>query len=170
MTATTERSKISAPTPDQFEEDANFAAAPDLAYLAGVLIAEDRNRFGFLDQVDIAYLWKKKGGKRRGNLTLGMTKKATGDLKYFSGMQIVIWLAADHHGERTPKQIEATLYHELLHVVPEYDEDTGDVKPKLVGHDFEGFAAEVSRYGEVLEDVQAIAPAFRQLELFDGER
>ena len=162
-------SVLSAPTADAFAGDhglpQDFAEASDLAYRADQLMAADPNRFGPIANLEVAYLWKRRGGKSRGQLTLGKCKKATGDLRFFSGMDAVIWLAADHHAGLSDERIEATLFHELLHLG--VDEESGLVE--LVGHDFEGFAAEVVKYGAILDDVQAMAGAFHQLALFAGE-
>ena len=157
---------IQIPVESDFDEGQDFREAPQLAGLASRLIADEPQRFGAIAPFNVSYLWKKKGGKTRGQLKLGQCKKATGDLKYFSEMDAVIWLAADHHYGLGDRRVEATLYHEMMHLW--VDEEEG--KLALVGHDFEGFAAEVVKYGDCLPDVQQMAGAFRQLAMFEGER
>lgn len=160
---------VRAPSPIDFEEGEDFRDAPDLAQMADRLIRLEPNRFGFVSQFQVAYLWKKKGGKTRGQLRMGLCKKPGGDLKYFSGKDAVIWVAADHHATLDERRIEATLFHELMHLSLDSPED-GEESLTLVGHDFEGFAAEVVKYGDILDDVQVMAGAFRQLAMFEGER
>ena len=156
---------MGAPSEGEFPEDDDFLVADDLAKLAAKLEVAEPMRFGQLGNMTISYLWKKKGGSTRGKLRMGYTTKTSGALRHFSAVDAVIWLAADHLAGRNAREIEAWLYHEMLHLG--WDEEGERVA--LMGHDFEGFAAEVERYGDVLPDAKAIAGAFRQLMMFDGE-
>lgn len=116
----------------------------------------------------ISYLWKRKGGAQGGGARLGAAVKASGLVRYFSNGQIVIWLAADHVRDArfTPRQIEALLFHELLHVA--IDEETGEIT--LLAHDFEGFRSEIEEYGFWRPSAKSMAKAFQlALALEEGE-
>lgn len=52
--------------------------------------------FGFLVRANVKLLWKLKGGKGGGNLTLGKLQKPSGLLRHFSDCDYAIWFAADH--------------------------------------------------------------------------
>lgn len=155
-----------APTEERFEDGGEFVVAPDLAGIAARLI-EDHPRLGHLNDTGVICLWKKTGGKTRGVPTIGKCQKPSGMLKHFVGADFVVWLAADHARDAglTQRQVEAALYHELLHTG--VNEETG--RPTTVGHDVEMFAAEIEEYGLWKADLQDIAPSFRQLRL-DDER
>lgn len=114
--------------------------------------------------LSIRYFWKEKGGSSGGNAKLGQCQKPSGLLSHFSGCDFIIWIAADHaagygFGER---EIEAALFHELLHI----DLGTDESGPRLRPHLFEGFAEEVEEYGFWTQSLKEISRSFkRQLEL-----
>ena len=114
-------------------------------------------------QYQIAYLWKRKGGKSKGKPKLGQAQlTTTGLLSFFADYDAVVWLAADNLAEYDSGQIEAVLYHELLHIGS--DEETLDIK--LVPHDFEGFVSELAVYGAYDHDLMQMRDAvFTQAEL-----
>jgi hypothetical protein len=123
--------------------------------------------FAELANVKIKCMWKHKGGVRGGKAVLGACRRATGLLKHFGRVDFIIWLAADRLRETAQKRdIEACLYHELRHI--EYDPQDG--KFGLNGHDFEGFASELRRFGVWRTDLEVASKAFRQLNLFEAEK
>ena len=141
-------------------ENVDFIPAPDLTKIALMLI--DRHpRFAHLEGGVMDYLWKRKGGKTKGKPVLGATQKATGLVKYYSGAQFVIWLAADNCRDMTAKQVEATVFHQLCHI--EWDPEDGRVF--LVPHDFAGFVAEIEEYGDWKRDLVLAGRAFKQISL-----
>jgi hypothetical protein len=153
------------PIPPDAGFGADFGPAPDIARIAEALIAAEEVRFGFLRDVDVRYLWKRKGGKSKGKATLGKCVKASGLVKYLgSDADFVIWVAADATRERalTTRQMEALVFHELLHI-----SQGDDGEPILVGHDFEGFAAELDTYGPWSADLKLAARSVRQAGLWD---
>jgi hypothetical protein len=112
-------------------------------------------------ECSIVYLWKAKGGAPGGNATMGKCLKLTGDKQFgFNGRDYEIWLAADHVAamQFSNFQLEALLYHELLHVAKQEDED-GNIKLGVRGHDFEGFVPEIENYGFWDQSAAAIARA-----------
>jgi hypothetical protein len=148
-------------------EGAEYKQAPDLEHLAEDLL--DRcPELGHIQDMGVVYLWKEEGGRSKGRPVFGKTQKASGLLAYYSGSpDFIIWLAADHCLNRGygPDKIEALLYHEMSHISLEVDEKTGVTKPVLVGHDFEGFAAEIRRYGLWSTEAKMVGNAIRQLPL-----
>lgn len=152
------------PTEDTFEaEAAEYLPADDLRRIARALIAAHPSRFRHLERLHVVYLWRKAGGARHDTPTLGKCQKPSGLLKHFSAADFVIWLAADHCRDRrfTAYQVEALLFHELCHT----DRDPESGKPVLVGHDWEGFAAEVAHYGAWESATAHLAQQFEQLRL-----
>ncbi len=157
------------PTDGRFAGD--FLDAPDVERIAAQLIAS-RDRFAFLRdwQGAIAYAWKRKGGKKGGRAVLGRCQTLSGYAKHKAGRSYLIWLGADTCREvkLTIRQLEALIFHELCHLGPgEEDEETGVVGPPVVvGHDYEGFLAELEEYGAWAPDLVAARGAFEQLPLF----
>ena len=78
----------------------------------------------------------------------------------FTGYDAVVEIAADFTRHLAAYQLEATVYHELLHL------DTND-KGNLVTvkHDFEGFYAEIDEYGEWRDALNYAGQRFEQLTL-----
>ncbi len=149
------------------EED--FLPAPDLETIGRRLI-DDCVDFYHLANVQVIYLWKRKGGQAEGQANLGKCTKASGLVKHFSGATWVVWLAADHVNtyKFTRRQVEALLFHELCHAGDEED-DEGEHKPKPIGHEWQGFSVEVARYGAWMEALQFCRNAWEQLPLDDTE-
>jgi hypothetical protein len=117
--------------------------------------------------VTLDVLWKRKGGTGGGRETWGKCIKLSGPAKYYGGgTEFVIWIAADHleAARITNYQLEALLYHELLHITEVEDED-GNAKAILRSHEFEGFIAEIAEYGSWKSDVKRAANAFKQAPL-----
>lgn len=153
------------PAESVFEADGGtleFIPAPDIEQIADALIEADPARFGFLRQLRIVYLWKARGGTPNGKKKLGGCQRPTGLLRYFAGADFVIWLAADNCREPriTVYQLEALIYHELLHAGI-----TDEGKPTVWPHDFQAFNAEVATYGACQADLQQARQSFEQLRL-----
>lgn len=155
---------IEIPADDTFLLD--FTADDRLMELATVLI-HNCEELKFIEEFTVTYLWKRKGGKSKNSLTLGKCIKTAGLVHYFARTDFVIWVAADHlitafHRKR-PVQIDALMYHELRHIDRD---DNGQAASQ--GHEFEGFASEIERFGIWREDMKPIACAFQeQLPLLD---
>lgn len=153
------------------EDDAaphdDYRPAPDVQHVAETLIAK-HHRFRHLRDVRLDYRWKRRGGATAGKATLGKCVKASGLVKDYTDATWIVWLAADHALALDAFQLEALIFHQLLHA--ETDEE-GE-KPTLAGHEFEGFRAELEEYGLWSGSARHIAPAFRQaaLPLFGGAR
>lgn len=122
----------------------------------------------------IDYAWKARGGASGGNSILGKCVKLSGPARYFAlGSHFLVWLGADNCRARNfnDQQIEALLYHELLHIVREekVDEEGNllGITYKTRGHDIELFYDEIKEYGlwrdslkQLSEVVQAALPGF----------
>lgn len=156
------------PAAEAFKDDDEtipFLPAPELEERMHDLI-ERCNELAFLDSLSIGVLWKASGGKSGGRLTLGKCVRPSGLLAFYSELDFVIWLAADHVREYggvglTESQVEALLYHELSHIGWDDDKDA----PVVRGHDFAEFRQVVARYGLWLDDAKAMDQVFQQLRL-----
>ncbi len=148
-------------------EQLDYLPAPDLEIIADHLIRVC-SEFEHLADAQIAYVWKRAGGTSRGKLTLGTCTKASGLVKHFSGVSWIVALAADNVNAMalTRRQVEALLHHELCHAGAKEDEE-GNAAPVVIGHDWEGFVANVVRYGAWMGDLKVCQDAWRQLPL-DG--
>lgn len=152
------------PNDDMFGDE-GFFHDEDLEAKAHEVIERHRGLIGWLDARKLAVLWKKTGGAKNGNATLGKCQKPSGLLKFFSDREWVIWLAADHCRERklTERQVEALLFHELLHPV------LADGQPAIRGHDVEAFNDEIREYGLWMSNLVAAGRAFQMRMAMDGE-
>lgn len=164
---------VRVPAAENFEMmGAEFVRDERLDDLAHALIAK-WPELRWLDRWRVKVLWKRKGGKSAGDPTLGRMTLASGLLKYFSDTDFIVWLGADHCRDREfqPYQIEALLFHELLHCAVKPGEDEEDDKPTAKGHDAELFVGEIERYGAWMDNLKVVELAFRQDRLpgFDVE-
>lgn len=131
-------------------------AAPELANLAEKLIDEH----GFFEQLRhcrIDYKWRRKGTNSNGKRAIGKLERVSGIWSAYVPFTFVVWLAADtarlaRFGDH---QVEAALFHQLAHIAK-------DAKGNWIriGHDFEGFGAEVRVYGPWTEDLKIGSQAF----------
>lgn len=158
-----------APSEKLFDIDGegDFLPTPDLQDIAQVLI--DRcTEFEHLLGQKIIYLWRREGGEQQGLATMGKCQKTSGLIKHFAESEWVIWLAADHVNSYSLMrgQVEALLHHELCHAGEMIDKE-GNKKAKVIGHDFDGFIANVRRYGAWNENLKLCRNAWEQLSLFD---
>lgn len=153
------------PTASEFGSS-DFLEVPALRELSDSLVHE-YEELGFLDGYTLRVLWKAAGGKKGGRAHLGACSVATGLVAFFGIADWVIWLAADHCRELefTDEQVEALLYHELLHCALKGEKDPA---PACVGHDFEGFGAEIRRYGFWNDSSQRARAAVQGRMLLDG--
>lgn len=144
-----------------------YREAPELANIAEALIEEH----GFLDQLancDIRWYWKRKTGVSKGRVKIGFMKRASDLLGHFSGADFIGWLSATtaRDGKFTDTQVEAAVFHQLLHID---SDDKGNWI--FVPHDFEGFAQEVRHFGTWTEGLKLGGSAFvaaQQMGLFDA--
>lgn len=155
----------------QFKDDDDFLESEALAQIGEALI-DHWPELRFLQDAEIAYRWKRKGGKSGGRLTLGKCQKTSGALKHFAGVDFLVWIAADHARTYglTNFQLEALVYHELKHASFEEDEDEnsptyGTVKFTIRGHDDELFWDELRRYGAWKPELERTGEAYEQIGL-----
>lgn len=152
------------PTDAAFGDEA-WLYANDLETIADRLV-EQRPELAHLYDFTTKFFWRRKGGESGGHLTLGKCAKVGGLAGAFApGVTFAVWLAADHCRERkaTDYQVEAYVYHELLHTATD---EKG--RPVIVGHDFTGFHTEVREYGLYDEWLQAAGATFQQLRLSEA--
>lgn len=155
-----------APMESRFEaEDTDYLDAPDLTFVGDALIA-NVSRFAHLQSRRVVFLWRRTASKTKGKAVAGKCQKPSGLLAYFSSADIVVTVAADYVNEHrlTAWQIEALLYHELLHTS---ENEKGELV--MEPHDWEGFRAEVETYGFWQADIRDMADTF-QIALFPPER
>lgn len=144
ITGTDAKMRYPVPPAHDFGGD-EFKRAPDLKKIGDELVATHA-RLSNLRKVKIVYLWKYKGGGKRGQCV-----KASGLVSFWSKAAFIIWLNAEHAADNqmTCLQIEALLYHELRFADVD---DNG--KPCTRKTDFEGFADELAISGPHDFDLQ----------------
>jgi len=144
---------------DEIGGEAEFIFAPGLEDVARAVI-EKYDELAHLKALRIAMLWKRTAPMHGGKATLGKCVKPGGLAKFFSQVHFAIWVAADTAETLTVQQVEALVYHELLHAGVD-----DKLQPVLWSHDVEMFTREVERYGLWKQDLQSAGDAFRQLAL-----
>lgn len=161
------------PGPATFTDPAgnltDYAQAPDVARIADALIARCRD-LHFLQNVRVRYLWRRKAQNKNGKMILGTCQKLSGLPQYaLGGGEFLIVINRWNCGLAGLRawQLEALVYHELNHITPP-DEDDPESTATIVGHDFEGFGAELRRYGPWHESLEQAGEAFEDLPLFAG--
>ena len=154
---------------DDFGEPIDYLHGGDIEEIANALIATEAPELRHASHARIRYLWRRQGGGSHGRVVLGRCHRASGMLRYWADCDFVISLSADHlrDMQATAYQVEALVYHELLHI-------TTDMYGRLTlrGHDWEGFVLEILRYGLWKADLEQIGDAVQQLrlDLGDGAR
>lgn len=153
------------------DRNVDFLPAGELDDI-GRALCRARKTLQITDEIKIEYLYKRKGGVSGGKAVFGKCVKTSGLVKHFasdarrSPVDYVIWIAADavRDTRMTNWQLEALVYHELLHIAVEVGDND---EPKLTtqGHDWEGFNAEIDAYGLWWQDLQAMGSHVRQLKL-----
>lgn len=146
----------------------DFIDAPEVKEIAERLLG------GPLSHLDdgellIDFRWKHRGGSSGGNAVHGKCVKLNGIPKHYAGgAHFMVWLAADWNAGYSEHQIEALVYHELLHIDRLEDEDK-DGNPTVTyrtrGHDAEVFFDELARYGAWSANRERLIQVVRQLPL-----
>ncbi len=157
------RRNLPARIPSDAEFESEFLPDSRLDDLAQELIGQ-YHELEHLAEVRIRVCWKQKGGAKAGKSVLGKCTKPSGLLLFFSDLDFVIWLAADHcrAWEFTNHQLEALVYHELCHAGVEFD-DNDQPKYGVLPHDLEMFTGELDRYGTWMDDLKRAKLVFDQV-------
>lgn len=165
-TATRPATHVRVPREGEFPA-LGFLPAPELEALLETLTQEYPDVFAALEMLTVRILWKAKGGTSHGRAKTAWTVKQSGIGKHFSDCDFVLWVAADHVRE-LGLNVRSLLFHEAQHCGWEEGEDGAEGKPVYVGHDFEGFAADITRLdrSDWLDFVSEAADAFRQVGMF----
>lgn len=157
------------PKPAAFKDDdgekVEFCEAPDLEEIGERLINDPTAGLGQLKNMAILYLYKRSSGFAGGIPVLGRLKRPTELESFFEKTDYVLWVSAARANEAklTVRNMEAEIYHLLLHA-----EINEDGKPGLVAPDVKGFVKEFKRYGPWREEQKALRKNFRQLSLLDN--
>jgi hypothetical protein len=69
----------------------------------------------------------------------GRCKTTSGELEFYTGYQYLIQMSGELWDVLTPQSQYILMWHELLHVKPVYNSNTGKWKFRIRDHDFEDF-------------------------------
>jgi hypothetical protein len=154
----------------------DYLPAPGLRRVALGLIMRDQ-ALRHLTDIHVEYLWKRRGGTRRGVGNIGDCVMPSGLSKHaWNQMAIarsgstaehvvfIVWLAADHLEQFTTLQVEASLYRQLLKTTTDPRDHSAF---KLRAPDFVGFVKEIERYGLWSQSLVQAAPAFNRAAYVD---
>lgn len=140
----------------------DFKEAPELEALA-MDLAHRHLELAFIRDWRLTVWWKAEAPSAgSGKETAWRCRKLSGELYHALQADWLIWLAADTARELEwgPQEIEALLYHEMLHCQLKGKE--GEEKPAVRGHDVETFLREIDRYGLWRPDLQRAKRTFSQ--------
>lgn len=173
MTATTtqaERTTVQVPVEMDFGGGDFLADAALTALFWEVVSDYPRLRHITDHDIGVTVLWKRKGGKKQGAPTFAKCVKPSGLAGYFCPTAFAIWLGADTIAEAgwITEQIAKLLYHEARHIGWEEpgDDDEGEGKAIILGHDVELFVGEVEDTGAWEHFRNQLAQDFQQAGLF----
>lgn len=129
-----------------------FKSAPELAVLADRVMKEHAPRFNVVSNFSLDYLWRARGGTRRGEPVYGDCLKPGGLALYYGTSDFVIVFAADHLSEMsfTDESYAALMFECLSHIGS--NENTGSAV--LLPFDFQGFNASLAAFGPWREDLR----------------
>lgn len=156
----------------------SYEAAPEVEKIVRRLISD---RFSHLATVRVECVFRSEPAVKAGKVTWATARKVTGlnawlamwrdgagleaDAEEFFVIEVAkpVWLAMK------PEQREPLIFHELCHCHAEEDEN-GQTRLTLLGHDLEEFTEVVKRYGLWREDVEQFLKATKQqLALFESQ-
>lgn len=158
---------------DLLDEDGNeerrrdYAPADDLHELAADVMEHHGHKFAHLSNAAIGYRWKRQGGRSAGKMRMCEVLRPSGLLADETGLDYVVWLAADHLSalDYTRIQVEATLFHCLCRT--SRDDKTGQFR--LAPPDAQFFISEIENYGLWRNNLKLVGEAVRQMRLWDSE-
>lgn len=165
MTAAAKEKPKRFPVPTSFAAD--FQDAPELEEIVRTLVGR-YEEISWLCDYTVRVLWKAEApAAGSGKETAGKCKLLSGELRYFVDADWLIWVAADHAFalEYTQRDIEALLFHELLHCT--LKGKPGEERPAVKGHDVETFFDEMRRFGLWTPALRQVKRTVEQLSL-DG--
>lgn len=165
LDCTAEGTQLKKPKPNEFRDEdtgkpVDYLLSPEIARIGRNLIRTYAEDFDDIADAEIDYFWKKKGGSNGGKLTLGKCKKVTGELKFYSKKDYLIWLAADNLWSADYFRLTAIVFHELKHCWLNQANDQFDIR----NHDLEVFNREIEVFGSWKSDIEATRKAFEKAE------
>jgi hypothetical protein len=148
---------------------------PDTPYEVLDRIVRDHHDGLSMAKIALVWLYDVKADKNA-NLCLGKARKASDLDREFSMFDIVIFLNYQVWGELTPRQREALIDHECMHVTPTTDDqgeykmdDRGRIVYRMRHHDIEEFRDVVKRHGLYLSNLQEFYKTIQAAPLFKDE-
>lgn len=160
---------LKVPKPNDFYDndgrEVEYLLSAELAQIGRLLIRTYDEDFWHLQNAEVDYFWKSKGGSTGGRNTLGRCKKITGELKFYSEKDFLIWAAADNCFNFNYYQFVALVFHELKHTA----KNPSNGKFEIVDHEATIFKREIELFGAWKNDLVDTAEAFkiaRQPDLF----
>jgi len=116
----------------------------------------------------IAYLFKNKEIKRGGKIVIATAEKCGPKVKALAEYDFIITVAYPTYQELTDKQKTAVVDHELEHCFVDED-DSGEVKLKIITHDFEEFNSIIRRHGLWKPDLVTMSKAVTDQDDLDDD-
>jgi len=77
----------------------------------------------------------------------GRCIRASEELKFFSDNDYLIEISGELYDSMDDQTRYILLYHELMHVLPLMDDQTGDYKYTIRQHDLQDFSRVINKYG-----------------------
>src|SRR4051812_4469397 len=141
--------------PEAFDD--GFAWAPNADDAARDLIQEFQMVAG---KFRVRCAWKEKGGNEGGVPRVGWCQVNSAATRWITGVDAIIWLAADHCKDMPPEKIEACIFHQLLHI----GETEGGSIANLP-HEFSGFLKELDVVGCHTQDLSQAKAHFESAQI-----
>lgn len=144
--------------------------ADEVRAIARKLIADHHPH---LEEATIRYLFTNQTRRKCDKVRLGSTQKLSPIMRYLTsgenrsvedGADFIILVGENEWTDLEPDQRRAMVDHELEHCGYEED-DEGNTKWVIRGHDVEEFAAVITRHGLWSHDLQRIGDVVDQLRL-----
>lgn len=130
-----------------------FDVSQELEDLAKTLIPKYHDS---LINAKIAYLFINKPMTKGGQNVIATAEKCSKKVKVLCDKDFIITAAYPTWRELSDIQKTAVMDHELTHCMVDDDEETGEMKTKIVNHDFSDFLQILEKYGLFKEDLVAL--------------
>jgi len=152
--------------PEEEMMEFKYSEAQEVEEIANQLISEVAIHEQ-LAEARILYFFRTGTWNSKGKRVWGMANKIPEQWQYVTGYDLVVTINKDVWYALDENQKKALVDHELCHFCRE-ENDEGETKWLIVGHDVEEFSGVIRRHGLWKEDVKAFAKETqRQMSIFE---
>ena len=97
--------------------------------------------------------------------TAGRCIKASAEMKLYSGYDYVVEMSGDLWDKLDEEKQYILMFHELMHIMPTYNDKKGEWNFGLVDHDVQDFRKIINKYGvDWIDELRTLAESVHEVE------